>query len=199
MDPVALLLWDRHVVTCARCCAAVAQERRVLMALRAPAAPTVPGDLRGMLLALADESAVGRPREACPESSTARSSTVRHASRRGVRDLAALPPVPVAPVPVVDRGMPALHRSARRATLFAGLAAGATAAAAWGVAVTAAGLPVHDAAVTTGVLRGTPPATSPFAPAAFMVAKLGNGSTEPQTTNRPAVGGVRRRSAQSTP
>lgn len=194
MDPVALLLWDRHVVTCARCCAAVAQERRVLMALRAPAAPTVPGDLRGMLLALADGSAVGRAREACPESSTA-----QHASRRGPRDLAALPPVPMAPVPVVDRGMPALHRSARRATLFAGLAAGATAAAAWGVAVTAAGLPVHDPAVTPGVLRGAPPATSPFAPAAFMVAKLGNGSAEPQTANRPAVGGVRRRSAQSTP
>ena len=191
MDPIALLLWDRHVVTCACCRAAVAQERRVLMALRAPAVTAVPGDLRGMLLALADESAGGRPRGA--------STTSARAASREPRHTPALPPIPVAPVPVVDRGMPALHRSARRASVFAGLAAGATAAAAWGVAVTAAGLPVHDPAVTPGVLRGTPPVTSPFAPAAFMVAKLGTGSAAPQTGIRPTVGRVRLRSAQSTP
>jgi hypothetical protein len=200
MDPVALLLWDRHVVTCACCRAAVAQERRVLMALRAPAAPAVPGDLRGMLLALAEESAAERPRGAS-RASTASSGSSRTPDRaqRGHRDGPALPPVPVAPIPVVDRGMPALHRSARRATVFAGLAAGATAAAAWGVAVTAVGLPVHDPGTTPGVLRGTPPVTSPFVPAAFMVANLGGGSAPPQTVVRPAVGGIRLRSAQSTP
>jgi hypothetical protein len=192
MDPIALLLWDRHVVTCACCGAAVAQERRVLMALRAPAATAVPGDLRGMLLALADESAGVRPRGAS-------ATSARDDSYREPRHTPALPPIPVAPVPVVDRGMPALHRSARRASVFAGLAAGATAAAAWGVAVTAAGLPVHDPAVIPGVLRGTPPVTSPFAPAAFMVAKLGTGSGAPQPGIRPTVGRVRLRSAQSTP
>lgn len=200
MDPVALLLWDRHVVACACCRAAVAQERRVLMALRAPAAPAVPGDLRGMLLALADEAARERPRGASdPSTASSAASRTPDRAHRGHRAAPALPPVPVAPIPVVDRGMPALHRSARRATVFAGLAAGATAAAAWGVAVTAVGLPVHDPAVTPGVLRGTPPVTSPFVPAAFMVAKLGNGSAQFQTVVRPAVGGVRLRSAQSTP
>jgi hypothetical protein len=224
MDPVTLLHWDRHVLTCAGCRAAVAEERRVLAALRAPAEPTMPRDLRGMLLALAaDPSAQGlRPGAAgAPDGSGAEGAVWAPDDAHGREGFA--PSIPVAPVRVVDRGTPAMHRSARRATVFAGLAAGATAAAAWGVAMTGATAPLPGPAATPGLVHGTPPATSPFAPAEFMVANLGSvrtpavpfvpGSAGPSTaraatalrsasvgsTARPAVSGLPVRSAQSTP
>jgi hypothetical protein len=226
MDPVTLLHWDRHVLTCACCRAAVAEERRVLAALRAPAAPTVPGDLRGMLLALAADPSARGLRSAAP-GSLDRSGA--EGAVRGPDDAADYgregfaPGIPVAPVRVVDRGTPAMHRSARRATMFAGLAAGATAAAAWGVAMTGATAPLPGPAATPGLVHGTPPATSPFAPAAFMVANLGrartaavpfaSGAARPPaaraatalrsasvgSTVRPAVSGMPVRSAESTP
>lgn len=226
MDPFTLLQWDRHVLTCACCRAAVAEERRVLAALRAPAEPTMPGDLRGMLLALAADPSVtglgsgtaGSGGWSEPDGAVGGS---HGASRRG-RD--GFPPtIPVAPVRVVDRGTPAMHRSARRASVFAGLAAGATAAAAWGVAMTGATAPLPVPAATPGLVRGTPPAASQFAPAAFMVANLGRarttavpfatGSVHPSaartatalrstsvgSTARPAVSTLPVRSAESTP
>jgi len=225
MDPVTLLHWDRHVLTCACCRAAVAEERRVLAALRAPADSTMPGDLRGMLLALAADPSVQALRPGAP-GSLDRSGAQGDV---GARDGAAhgregfAPGIPVAPVPVVDRGTPAMHRSARRATVFAGLAAGATAAAAWGVAMTGATAPLPGPAATPGLVHGTPSATSPFAPAAFMVANLGRARTtavpfvsglpRPSaarggtvlrsasmgSTARPAVSGLPVRSAESTP
>ncbi|MGZ6825056.1 MAG: hypothetical protein ACXVF9_21555 [Blastococcus sp.] len=226
MDPVTLLHWDRHVLTCACCRAAVAEERRVLAALRAPAQPTVPGDLRGMLLALAaDPSATGLPSGApgSPDRSGAEGA-VRASDAAAGHGRDGFPTsIPVAPVRVVDRGTPAMHRSARRATVFAGLAAGATAAAAWGVAMTGATAPVPGSAATPGLVHGMPSATSPFAPAAFMVANLGrarttsvpsaSGSASPSAaraatarrstsvgaTVRPAVSGLPVRSAESTP
>ncbi|QGN58150.1 hypothetical protein [Nostocoides sp. HKS02] len=176
MDPVTLLHWDRHVLACACCRAAVAQERRVLQSLRSPAAPAVSGDLRGLLLALAADSAP--------------TSAVVHP----------IAPIPVAPVPVVDRGMPAMHRSARRATVFAGLAAGATAAAAVGLAVTGTGAITPSPAVTPGLVQRTRTSTPGFAPAAFTIANLGaaRGAFSGQTP-RPAVSITGVRSAQSTP
>ena len=59
MDAATLLQWDRHLVACACCRGAVAEERRVLASLRARPAQSVPGDLRGMLLALASDPRCG--------------------------------------------------------------------------------------------------------------------------------------------
>jgi hypothetical protein len=177
MDAATLLRWDRHVVTCGCCRAAVEGERRVLAALRSPTSSPVPRDLRGMLLAMASQPAG-------PE--TGSSSRSAHV----------VPPVPVAPVRVVDRGAPALHRSARRATVYAGLAAGATAAAAWSLVISGGALTSPSPTVSPAVQRAKP--VSPgFATAAFTVPGLGSASSA--TTMTPAVGSWRGRSAQSTP
>jgi len=190
MDDASLLHWDRHLVTCPRCQAAVEGERRMLGALRSPSSSMVPGDLRSMLLAVASEVAAEPPaqQEAAPR---------RHW----------VPPVPVAPVPVVDRCAPALHRSARRATVFAGLAASATAAATWGVVVAGAG-PATTATtssftpqVTPAVQRARTPAQGVM-PASYTVSHLGaSPSVLPVRTVQasPAVSVVRHRSAESTP
>ena len=176
MDDATLLRWDRHVVTCQGCRAAVDHERRVLAALRSAQSP-VPGDLRGMLLALGSQ--------------TARPGVVGSASAASP----ALPPIPVAPVRVVDRGAPAQHRSAGRATVYAGLAAGATAAAALSLVVTG-GLTSSNPPASPAVQRARP-ATPGFATAAFTVPGLGGSPSV--TTVAPGVGTTRGRSAQSTP
>jgi hypothetical protein len=188
MDPETLLHWDRHLAVCDRCRAAVEEERRVLSALRSAAAPP-PGDLRSMLLAVAAE--------ACGPSPADEPAT-------GLR----VPPVPVAPVPVVDRGAPAFHRSARRATVFAGLAAGATAAAAWTVAVAGAAAPSNPGSVTAPSSSVTPAVqrsrTAPpgFAPAAFRVQRVNLATTTPTRQGglgQPGTSAWRGSSAQSTP
>jgi hypothetical protein len=177
MDEATLLRWDRHVVGCQCCRAAVDEERRVLSALRSSAGSPVPGDLRGMLLALATQ---------LPPSGAEGSNSTR---------APLLPPIPVAPVPVVDRGTPALHRSAGRATVYAGLAAGATAAAALSLVVSG-GLTSTNPTAPPVVQRAKP--VSPgFATAAFTVPGLGGSPVTP--TVAPSVGAVRGRSAQSTP
>jgi hypothetical protein len=177
MDDATLLRWDRHVVTCQCCRAAVDAERRVLSALRSPAGSPVPGDLRGMLLALGSQ-----PPGSPAGGSAAAGSPV-------------LPPIPVAPVRVVDRGAPAQHRSAGRATVYAGLAAGATAAAALSLVVSG-GLTSSNPSVTPAVQRARP-ASPGFATAAFTVPGLGGSPSG--TTVAPGVGTTRGRSAQSTP
>jgi len=177
MDDASLLRWDRHVVGCQGCRAAVEEERRVLSALRSTAGSAVPGDLRGMLLALATQ---------LPSTDEASSSTSR---------APLLPPIPVAPVRVVDRGAPALHRSAGRATVYAGLAAGATAAAALSLVVSG-GLTSTNPTAPPVVQRAKP--VSPgFATASFTVPGLGGSPLSPSLA--PTVGTVRGRSAQSTP
>lgn len=177
MDDATLLRWDRHVVGCQSCRAAVDEERRVLAALRSSAGSPVPGDLRGMLLALASQMP-----PAGPEGSTTRRAPM-------------LPPIPVAPVPVVDRGTPALHRSAGRATVYAGLAAGATAAAALSLVVSG-GLTSTSPTAPPAVQRAKP-ASPGFATAAFTVPGLGGSPSG--TAVPPSVSTVRGRSAQSTP
>ena len=106
-----------------------------------------------------------------------------------------LPPIPLAPVRVVDRGAPAQHRSAGRATVYAGLAAGATAAAALSLVVSG-GLTSTNPTVAPPVQRARP-ASPGFATAAFIVPRPGG--TPSATTVAPAVGTSRGRSAQSTP
>ena len=188
LDAATLLRWDRHVVACACCRAAVEDERRVLAALRSPSASCVPGDLRGMLLAMGAglSNASGSPADGAGDAPAGR------------RPLA--PPVPVAPVRVVDRGAPALHRSARRATVFAGLAAGATAAAAWSLVVTGGSVASPTPAVTPGTVQPARPVGPAFATAMFTVPGLGTRSTPGRTTQpAPGVGTARLGSAQSTP
>ena len=176
MDEASLLRWDRHVVGCQCCRAAVDEERRVLSALRSSVGSPVPGDLRGMLLALATQLPPVGPGDS-PSSRPA------------------LPPIPVAPVRVVDRGTPALHRSAGRATVYAGLAAGATAAAALSLVVSG-GLTSTNPTSPPPVQRAKP-ATPGFATAAFTVRGLGGNPSGATVT--PTVGTARGRSAQSTP
>lgn len=193
MDAASLLHWDRHLVACTRCRALVEQERRVLDALRAPACSAVPGDLRSLLLAVAEQAL---------EPGTA--DVPDRASGRGPARAAGphlMPPVPVAPVPVVDRGAPALHRSVRRATVFAGIAAGATAAAAWGLVVTGgAGAPSPTTPASPAVQR-TRQAQPGFATAAFTVRRLGSSAGTAVSAGHvgPTVSGARQRSAESTP
>lgn len=176
MDDATLLRWDRHVVGCQCCRAAVDEERRVLSALRSSAGSPVPGDLRGMLLALATQMP-----SATPEGAMTRAPM--------------LPPIPVAPVRVVDRGTPALHRSAGRATVYAGLAAGATAAAALSLVVSGGLTSTNPTAPP--VVQRAKPVTPGFATAAFTVPGLGGSPAGTSVT--PTVGTVRSRSAQSTP
>ena len=204
MDPGTLLHWDRHLVSCTTCRHAVAEERRVLDSLRSPAAAAVPGDLRSMLLALGAQ-APGTGSEQVPVASGVPApwlvQEARSSPGRGSREF--VPPVPVAPVPVVDRGTPAMHRSARRATVFAGLAAGATAAAAWSLAVAGApGTSSPSPSVSPGLVQRTRPATAGFANASFTVPNLGVssvGAPVPGSDARPAVRELRGHSAESTP
>jgi hypothetical protein len=182
MDAASLRHWDLHLVACVSCRSAVETERRVLASLRSSAA-AVPGDLRGMLLALAHEVGVDPAPEPVRGFHPGRGHHV--------------PPVPVAPVPVVDRGAPALHRSARRATLLAGLAAGATAAAAWGLAVTGTGVPTTPAPAQ-GPVQHSWQGSAGFNTAAFVVPGLGSAHAG-GASSRPALGTAVQRSAQSTP
>lgn len=177
MDDATLLRWDRHVVACQCCRGAVDEERRVLSALRSSAGSPLPGDLRGMLLALATQTPGSR------------------SDGSAIAPGPLLPPIPVAPVRVVDRGAPAQHRSAGRATVYAGLAAGATAAAALSLVVSG-GLTSTAPASPPAVQRAKP-ASPGFATAAFTVPGLGASTSGTFVT--PAVGTTRGRSAQSTP
>ncbi len=194
MDTATLLKWDRHVVACAGCRRAVDEERRVLASLRSASTSAVPGDLRGMLLAMADD-----PRGLAGAHRAADGAT------RSAWSLPMVPPVPTAPVRMVDRGAPALHRSPRRATLCAGLAAGATAAAAWSLVVTGGSLTSPTpTTVTPGTVQRARPAPG-FVAAVFTVPGLGttastaSSPSTPPTPSAPDLGAPRPGSAQSTP
>jgi hypothetical protein len=185
MDAASLQHWDRHLVACTSCRAAVDAERRMLSSLRAPAGAALPRDLRSMLLAVASESMSEQP------------------SSRARRAPVAVPQVPVAPVraapvPVLDRSAPALHRSVVRATVYAGLAAGATAAAAWSLAITGGNTATGQSPLPAAPAR-------PSAPAMVNAVTSGHVFTSSSVASvvgwnaRPAVRTVGGRSAQSTP
>ena len=98
------------LVVCQCCRAAVDEERRVLSALRGPSAGSpVPGDLRG------DAAGAGHPDAALP-------TVEGGVDRRRAPD--ARRPSRSRPFRSSTVGTPALHRSAGRATVYAGLAAG---------------------------------------------------------------------------
>ncbi|OFE16785.1 hypothetical protein BA895_04255 [Humibacillus sp. DSM 29435] len=136
LPPALLHVYDRHLVYCRVCQSAADQERRIVLALRSHT--DIPTSLRSSLMGLA----VSTP--AMP--TTGLGQPPRAAAGPEV------PPVPEAPpgslvsshrmhealhdrLPTVRPTAPALHRSPVRAAVVASIAAGASVAAAWGLAV----------------------------------------------------------------
>ena len=132
LPPALMHVYDRHLVWCRVCQSAADQERRIVLALRSDT--DIPSSLRSSLMGLAISTpplvTVDLPKQ-----------------NRPTLDSAA-PPVPVPssgsrefsyplhdPVPTVHPTAPALHRSPVRAAVVASIAAGASVAAAWGLAV----------------------------------------------------------------
>lgn len=123
LPPAMLHLYDKHLVCCTVCRAAADQERRIVAALRAETG--VPMSLRSSLMGLAAASPADEPM------GTQRIPPVPTRSR--------MPSAPLhEPVPTVPPTAPALHRSPMRAAVVASIAAGASVAAAWGLAVSPA-------------------------------------------------------------
>lgn len=123
LPPALLHLYDKHLVCCTMCRHAADQERRIVAALRSDTG--VPMSLRSSLIGLA---ATPPPMEQPIQSSGPRIP---------------MPPLGFrmpsgashAPVPTVRPTAPPLHRSPMRAAVVASIAAGASVAAAWGLAV----------------------------------------------------------------
>ena len=124
LPPAMLHLFDKHLVCCTVCRAAADQERRIVAALRADTG--VPMSLRTSLIGLASAASAPTSAEADVNSPRVPVPPV------GFR----MPSAPVhEPVPTVPPTAPALHRSPMRAAVVASIAAGASVAAAWGLAV----------------------------------------------------------------
>ncbi|MFN8097473.1 MAG: hypothetical protein U0Q21_04190 [Dermatophilaceae bacterium] len=124
------IMWDRHLVACLTCRGSADLERRLRATLRS--APAVPPDLRALLLSVSQEIPVAVPA----------TRPVVGLARGPVPSLSAVRPAPGPSRPAPDLGLvvlaqgaPAQHRSALRAALFATAAAGASAAAVWGMSV----------------------------------------------------------------
>lgn len=153
--PEAMLhSFDRHVVCCAMCRALADQERRIVSALRAETG--VPLSLRSSLMGLA-AAPVGQP---SPPPSVPRPPL-------GHR----MPFTPVSPerLPTVAPTSPALHRSPVRAAVYASIAAGASVAAAWGLAVA----PLPSGGVGRLPVARVPSGMATVAPAGFAPAFVG--------------------------
>ena len=123
LPPAMLHLYDKHLVCCLSCRDAVDRERRIVASLRSDTG--VPTSLRSALLGLAASAPTTEPR-------TERD----HGPRIPLPPLGVRGSLPAYdPVPTVHPGAPALHRSPMRAAVVASIAAGASVAAAWGLAV----------------------------------------------------------------
>ncbi|HET7398615.1 MAG TPA: hypothetical protein VFJ94_08840 [Intrasporangium sp.] len=154
--PAPLLdAFDRHLVWCGTCRAAADQERRIVAALRSDTG--MPQGLRSSLLGLATIAPTA------PVGSADHPGPDVPAPPVGFR----IPPAPARqPVPTVAPTAPALHRSPVRAAVLASLAAGASVAAAWSLAV----VPQQAAAPTrvpAGLLPGVASFRAPTTPAGF--------------------------------
>lgn len=146
LEPERRRHWDLHLVTCRVCAHAVDEERR-LQAVFA-GAPSMPGDLRATLLALA-----GAPPP--PGGS--------------VPDLAVPPTRRRDPLRVLAPGARPCHRSALRATAIAAAAASASAAAALGLTVISAPVGATVPTATTSVPVLASPTPSPYSGVAAVV------------------------------
>lgn len=115
--------YDRHLVCCGTCRSAADQERRIVAALRSDT--DVPDSLRSVLLRLA----AAPPAPVEPPGTGAGDVPVPPVGFR-------MPPgYGREPVPIVAPSSPPLHRSPMRAAVVASIAAGASVAAAWSLAV----------------------------------------------------------------
>lgn len=132
LPPALLHVYDRHLVYCGVCQSAADQERRIVLALRSDT--DIPSSLLSSLMGLAVSTpplgTAGLPKPTQPTLEPA------------VPPVPSLPsgspssPYPLHdPVPTVHPAAPALHRSPVRAAVVASIAAGASVAAAWGLAV----------------------------------------------------------------
>ncbi len=142
LPPALLHVYDRHLVYCRVCQSAADQERRIVLALRSHT--DIPTSLRSSLMGLAvSTSAMSGMSAMAP-------TGLRQPPRSNAGP--EVPPVPVPPsgslvssypmhdslhsrLPTVRPTAPALHRSPVRAAVVASIAAGASVAAAWGLAV----------------------------------------------------------------
>jgi hypothetical protein len=128
-----LHLYDKHLVCCTMCRHAADQERRIVAALRSDTG--VPMSLRSSLIGLAT---MPPPMEQPIQSSGPRIPVPPLGFR--------MPSGPShEPVPTVRPTAPPLHRSPMRAAVVASIAAGASVAAAWGLAIS----PLPGARTTT--------------------------------------------------
>jgi hypothetical protein len=133
LPPALLHLYDKHLICCTMCRHAADQERRIVAALRSDTG--VPMSLRSSLIGLA---AMPPPMEQPIQSSGPRIPVPPLGFR--------MPSGPSHdPVPTVRPTAPPLHRSPMRAAVVASIAAGASVAAAWGLAVS----PLPSARTTT--------------------------------------------------
>lgn len=147
--PVAeLLVCDRHVTMCPSCAAAAAQEQQMLLEMRRTDVPGLNQRLHLALLQMAVTTPSGQVAAAWPAPDRAQ-------------------------LPIVRRGAPSMHRSARRAVVVATVVAGACAAAACSIVAVA---PSGQPASTTGPMSARALASSSSigvaAPAAFVASRL---------------------------
>ncbi len=186
LDASALRAFDQHLVVCLVCRHAADEERRLLASLRSGPTPGFSADLHSMLLALAEPPRAATPSTPSTPSAALTGPTPAPSPLRAGAPFAArtdrssptLSPIPRAPesvrqlrVPTVPPASPALHRSPRRAAMVAGLAAGASAAAAFGLAVAGPGT---GAAATIRSVETRPGVSSvSVVPAAFTGSGLG--------------------------
>ena len=182
LDATALRAFDQHLVVCLVCRHAADEERRLLDSLRSGPTPGFSADLQSMLLALAGPGPGAGPGSnpqpgSTPLSSAPSSGGPSFLSRSSISP----PPIPRAPasvrqlrVPTVPPASPALHRSPRRAALVAGLAAGASAAAAIGLAVVGPGTSAASATVRAPETRIPGVSTVSTVPALFTGSGLGS-------------------------
>lgn len=188
LPPALLHVYDRHLVCCRVCQSAADQERRIVLALRSDT--DIPTNLLSSLMGLA----VSTP----PLGTAGLPKPVRPTPEPAVPPVPALPSVsrlsayPLHdPVPTVHPAAPALHRSPVRAAVVASIAAGASVAAAWGLAV----VPLQGSASPAEARMPSEVATpgaatfgiSSLAAAGFMVGSSSSFSTSTQqqrTTRR---------------
>lgn len=128
LPPAMLHLYDKHLVCCTVCRAAADQERRIVASLRSDTG--VPMSLRTSLMGLgAAPSGEPQPAPTAPSRSDGPRIPLPPTGFR-------MPSAPsYDPVPTVRPTAPALHRSPMRAAVVASIAAGASVAAAWGLAI----------------------------------------------------------------
>lgn len=169
-----LRVYDQHVVVCLACRAAADQERRIVASLRADTG--VPQALRSSLLGLASLA----PAERGPLAGLRADQPGVPVPPVGFR----MPPSSVRePVPTVPPQSPALHRSPMRAAVVASLAAGASVAAAWSLAVT----PIPVSTVARAPISRAPVGVASAGAAVIGPAGFGSRSDGGRTSETPSA------------